>query len=165
MGGKGRDMDPSDHKPILILGVGNILLRDEGIGVRVIEALAGRELDQRIEVLDGGTSGADLVEQIAGRRLLLVVDAMQGDHPPGTVIRLSGREMIERTEGTISLHEFGLAETLLMARGLGCEPAETVIFGVQPAVVEPGLELSAELAGLVERLADLLVREAEAALR
>ena len=145
----------------LVLGIGNILLRDEGLGVRVIEAMQAMRLAADIELLDGGTSGADLINEIADREKLIVIDAMSTDAEPGTVFRLGADELLEDAKTTISLHEFGLLDTLMMARHLGCHPKQVVIFGVQPKRVEPGLALSSEVAEVLPRLIELVLAEAE----
>jgi len=148
--------------PILIVGIGNILLRDEGVGVRVIESLRRQRLPAGVEIVDGGTSGADLIDYIADRRKLIVVDAVKSGQAAGTVLRFSDQELIARSEGMISLHEFGLVETLLAVRQLGCAPQRVVIYGIEPADTGCGLELSAEVAAVVPRVVDLVVQEAVA---
>ena len=150
-------------KPVLVLGIGNILLRDEGIGVRVVEALSGVALGDEVEVLDGGTSGADLVDVLADRRRVIVIDAADIDGPPGTVARLDGDDLLARAGQAMSLHEIGLAESLLMARQLGCPPREVIVFGVRTADTGVGLELSPLMADLVPRLVQLVIRELAAA--
>ncbi len=146
-------------KPILILGIGNILLRDEGVGVRLIEAMHHVPLPDNVELLDGGTSGADLVDAIADRRKLIVIDAVKADAKPGAVFRFTMDELL-RDESRLSLHEFGLLDTLDTARRLGCPPAEVVVFGVQPAEIEFGLELSEPVAAIVPRLIEVVLDEA-----
>jgi hydrogenase maturation protease len=144
---------------ILILGIGNILLRDEGVGVRVIEQLRERVLPDGIEILDGGTSGAGLIDDIADRRKLIAIDSMQAEQPPGTVYRL-GLDDLLRNPDQLSLHEFGLLDTLMMAKRLGCAPREVVIFGVQPEDIRTGLELSTGIAALIPGLIDRVLGEA-----
>ena len=147
--------------PVLILGIGNILLRDEGVGVHVVREMMALKLDDGVEVIDGGTSGADLVDTIADRRKVIVVDAMKVDEPPGTIIRFTDKELMDHPERSISMHEFGLSETLMMARQLGCAPREVVIFGVVPAILRPpALELSPQIAALVPKLIKLVLEEA-----
>ena len=119
-------------KPVLILGIGNILLRDEGIGVRVVEALQQGVLPEHVEVVDGGTSGADLIGTLADRPKVIVVDAVCADCAPGVVLKFSDSDLIAQRGVSVSLHQVGLAETLMMARQLGCPPGEVVIFGVKP---------------------------------
>ena len=145
----------------LILGIGNLLLRDEGVGVHVVKALAQAPLPEGVEALDGGTSGADLIDWIADRDKVIVVDATMADGRPGTVYRFDVDDLIRKTASLGSLHEFGFLETYLMARQLGCAPREVVIFGVQPAEVAFGLELSAPVRAQLPRVVELVLQEAQ----
>lgn len=151
---------PMTMRPTLILGIGNILLRDEGIGVRVIEAMRDLTLPEGVEILDGGTSGADLIDEVADRPRLIVVDAIKAAVEPAAILRFSDKDLLERAEGPISLHEFGLVETLLAAKHLGCAPREVIIFGIQPNDISSGLELSSEVAAIVPKIAELVLKEA-----
>ena len=72
----------NERRPILILGIGNILLRDEGVGVRVIETLQKQKLPDTIDLVDGGTSGADLIDILADRRKVIIVDAVDAGISP-----------------------------------------------------------------------------------
>ena len=144
----------------LVLGIGNVLLRDEGIGVHVVRALEETKLPGGVETLDGGTSGADLVDWIANRDRVIVVDATAADGQPGTVYRFTVEDLIRKTASLRSLHEFGFLETYLMARQLGCAPREVVIFGVEPADVAFGLELSAPMRAQLPRVVELVLQEA-----
>lgn len=146
----------------LVLGIGNILLRDEGVGVRVIEAMRRLPLGEDIECIDGGTSGADLVDELADRPKVIVIDAAKGDAAPGTVFRFGADDLMQGADHALSLHEFGLLETLMAARHLGCAPREVVIFGVQPKEVHAGLELSSEVAGVLPKVIELVLAEARA---
>lgn len=145
--------------PILVLGIGNILLKDEGVGVHVVEAMAGQAPPpQDVEFVDGGTFGPDLIDIIANRRKVIVVDAVQAAGGPGTVLRFTDRDLAAKTEVSVSLHEVGLLETLLMAKHLGCAPQEVVILGVIPQDISPGLEMTEEVAAVVPKVI-ALVRE------
>jgi hydrogenase maturation protease len=146
----------------LVLGIGNILLRDEGVGVRVIEAMRHLPLPEGIELLDGGTSGADLVDAVADRTKVIVIDAVRTDRKPGTILRFSADDLVREAEGTLSLHEFGLLETLTAARLLACAPKQVVIFGIQPKEIGTGLELSAEVAEVLPEVIELVLAEAQA---
>jgi hydrogenase maturation protease len=97
---------------ILVLGIGNILLRDEGIGVHVIRQLQKQLLAGSVDIVDGGTGGVEFVVLIAGRRKLVVVDAGDIDGVPGDILRLGYDELSRRCQEEMSLHEFGLAESL-----------------------------------------------------
>jgi hydrogenase maturation protease len=153
------ESEENQHRPILILGIGNILLKDEGIGVRVVQAMQKMELPPDVEICDGGTGGADLLDIIAHRRKLIIIDAADADVEPGTVIKMGANDLAQNKE-SISLHEFGLAETLFAAAQLKCSPKEVVIFGVKPFEVAYGIELTPPIAALVPRLVNLVLAEA-----
>jgi hydrogenase maturation protease len=145
--------------PILVLGIGNILLRDEGVGVRVIEAMRHLALPDGVELADGGTSGADLVDLLADRQKVIVIDAVQIDAAPGTIVRCTGSGLLDESVVPISLHQFGLVESLLSARKLGCSPKAVVVFGVKPHDLAPGLDLTPPIAALVPKLIQLVLDE------
>ena len=145
--------------PVLVLGVGNILLRDEGVGVRVVQAMERMPLSPEVEVFDGATAGLDLLDVLCDRRKVVVIDAIDADVAPGTVIRFESADLVPRDGQNMSLHEFGLLETLAVARQLGTAPAEVVIIGVKPKDVTCGLELSPEIAGLVPDIINAVTAE------
>jgi hydrogenase maturation protease len=146
-------------RPVLILGIGNILLGDEGIGVRVIEAMRSLPLPEDVELGDGGTGGADLVEIMSHRRKVIVVDAMAADREPGQIMRLSPEDLAPSPGASVSLHEFGLLEALTMAGRLGCAPAEVLIIGVQPKEIRWATELSPDLAACIPSIIDQVLAE------
>jgi hydrogenase maturation protease len=149
-------------QPVLVLGIGNILLQDEGVGVRVIERMQGMEMPPFVEVVDGGTSGTDLVEVLADRPKVIVIDALDWDEKPGTVFRLSADELAPDEGESISLHQLGLVDTLRITRLLGCEPKEVIVFGIQPRSLRPGLELTPEVAAVVPRVIQAVMAEVQA---
>lgn len=151
----------NERRPILILGIGNILLRDEGVGVRVIEHLQQQTIPDTIELVDGGTSGADLIDILADRRKVIIVDAVDAGKPAGTVIRFEEDDLESIPKSTLSLHELGIAETLKMTERLNCRPHEVVFFGIQPKDVTPGLELSDVIADVVEIVAEKVIAEVQ----
>ncbi len=144
----------------LILGIGNVLLKDEGVGVYALKALEDVSLPGGVEVLDGSSSGEDLVDCIAGREKLIVIDSTAADGEPGTLYKFTIDALIRKTCSIGSLHEFGFVDTYLMAKQLGCAPREVVIFGVQPAEIEFGLDLSDTVQRQVPALLKLVVEEA-----
>ncbi len=147
--------------PILVLGIGNILLRDEGVGVRVIAQMQKMHLpdDDDVELVDGGTAGADLLDVLAERQKVIVIDAIQADCEPGTVLRFTADELVQPDGVGMSLHELGLGEALTMIRHLGCAPKDVVIFGIRPKNTECGLELSEEIAASVPKVIELVLAE------
>lgn len=147
------------RRPILILGIGNILLRDEGVGVRVIERLQEISLPDDVELVDGGTAGADLLDVLANRQKVIVIDAVEADCQPGTVLRFSADELTQPDGVGMSLHELGLGQALKMTKQLGCEPKEVVVFGIKPRDISCGLEISEEIAAAVPKVAELVLAE------
>ena len=145
--------------PILVLGIGNILLRDEGVGVRAIEALRRHALPAGVELCDGGTAGLALADVLAGRRKVIVIDAMQAGLPPGTIRRLTPADLLPPSAAGVSVHEAGLVEALHSAHLLGETPEDVVIIGVQPGDVSPGLELTAAVAAALPQVIDLVLAE------
>jgi hydrogenase maturation protease len=147
------------RRPILILGIGNILLRDEGVGVRVIEQMQKMHLPDNVELIDGGTAGADLLDVLAERQKVIVIDAVQADCEPGTVLRFTADELVQPEGVGMSLHELGLGEALTMTRQLGCAPEDVVVFGIKAKDIVSGLELSEEIAASVPKVIELVLAE------
>ena len=152
-------MSTGSRCPILVLGIGNILLRDEGVGVRVIEQMQKMHLPDDVELVDGGTAGADLLDVLAERQKVIVIDAVQADCEPGTVLRFSADELLRPERTNMSLHELGLAEALTMTRQLECAPENVVVFGIKPKEIGCGLELSKEIAASVPKVVELVLAE------
>jgi len=145
---------------ILVLGLGNTLLQDEGIGVRVIERLQeDYEFPEDVQVLDGGTRGLTLLSYFEGVSKLLIVDAVKAGKEPGTLIRLEGEEIPAFFSPKISPHQEGLPDLLFTARLLNLYPQEVVLWGIEPLSLEPGLELSPLLASKVKELVEKVVEE------
>jgi hydrogenase maturation protease len=151
-----------NRRPVLVLGIGNILLRDEGIGVHVIKTMenaSGGQLPDYVELLDGGTAGADLLEPISDRQKLIVIDAVDAEVEPGNIMRLLPQDLDTNTEPCISMHEFGLVETLTMAKHLNCSPQEVVIIAVKPEDLNCGLGLSEKLERMVPKIIECVLDE------
>jgi hydrogenase maturation protease len=139
----------------LVLGLGNILMRDEGIGVQVLQQLVERyEFPPEVELLDGGTIGLSLLPYVEDTERLLVIDAVNVDGEAGTLVRLEGEEIPSSLSVKISPHQMGLADLLGAARLRGRYPRELVLVGVQPGVIDTGLELSPAVAAQVSSLVD-----------
>ena len=134
------------HPKIVVMGTGNVLLKDEGVGVHVIRALKKDEaLPRNIEIIDGGTAALDVLQSLADVDKLIVVDAVRGGDEPGAIYRFSPEDISEKRSEFLSLHQLGLLEALKMAGMLGTVPREIVIVGIQPEDVSPGLEPSPEI--------------------
>ncbi len=144
---------------ILIVGIGNLLYRDEGVGVHVIQRMRGLELSGRIELLDIGTSTMDLISYLDGIKKLIVIDAMKAGGTPGTIYRCGPEDLLPEGEGPISLHEIGVLETLTMAKRMGME-IQTVVIGVEPEVLDWGMDLSEEVKGKMPAIIEAVLKEA-----
>jgi hydrogenase maturation protease len=149
-------MSPS----VLVLGLGNPLRGDDGIGPRVIEELNRRELSERAMVLDAGTGGLDLLHVLGGWERAIIIDAADVEREPGQFVRFTPDEArFVGSEDATSLHNAGLAEALALAEVVGQPLPEMVIFGVQPARVEWGEGLSPAVEAALPALVDAVLGE------
>lgn len=147
---------------ILVLGIGNLLLQDEGAGVRALEAFESTyAVPDGVELLDGGTSGLELLHHIEGRDCLIILDVVKSGKPAGTVIRMEAEEVPSLFRQKISPHQLGLSDLLATAQLTGGIPGKLVLLGIEPKSIGTGLEMSEEvgrgLGELVRRLALELV--------
>lgn len=148
-------------KPILILGLGNPLCGDDGVGCEIVQALAGRALPPDVEVMDGGTPGIGLLNLLEGRRRVILVDAAEMGRAPGSVARFRPDEArLGGSAGGSSLHRSGAGAALALARALDLTLPELVVFGVQPARVGWGLGLSPEVQAVVAHVVEAVSQEA-----
>jgi len=142
---------------ITVLGIGNILLSDEGLGVRVVEELQRRyEFPQNVRVIDGGTLGIDLLYHLEGTEKLLIIDAVLGGKEPGTFYKIKGENVKKYFKNKVSMHELGIQEVLALLEVLEKPVKEIVIIGLEPK----SLEISTELTSEVKERLPLLIREA-----
>lgn len=145
---------------VLVLGLGNVLLRDEGVGVRAVEVLGERyQMPEGVTIVDGGTSGMDLLDTIAGCDHLLICDAVRAEAPPASVIKLSDGQVPALFRNRFSPHQLGVADLLATLALTEETPASVTLIGVVPADLSLGLDLSPAVARAVERAVDCLVTE------
>lgn len=145
---------------ILVLGIGNLLMADDGVGVRVAQGLASRyRFPSGVKVLDGGTLGLDLLPRLEGVERLLVVDAVETGDKPGTMVRLTGEEIPLALETKVSPHQMGLKDLLTVAALMGNIPHEMVLWGVQPASIELDMALTPDVAERVPLLEEKVLEE------
>ena len=150
-------MQPSK---ILVLGLGNTILQDDGLGVRTVERLlAEYDLPAEIETLDGGVMGLDLLSSLEDVTDLLIVDAIRTGSPPGTLIRLAGDAIPAALAQKLSMHQAGLQDLLAVSTLRGILPQRVVLFGLEPAVIAWGTELSPVLAPRIDNLVESVVQE------
>jgi len=145
-------------KTKLILGCGNLLLQDEGVGVHLIEYLQDKPLPPGVELLDGGTAGFDLITPIQQAEKVVIIDAVKAGGTPGQIYSFSPDDFETDTSPKTSLHGIGLKDIFQMMRKLGPLPKITII-GIEPKSIDFNLELSPELKLLLPKIADLALRE------
>jgi len=139
-------------RPSAVIGIGNVLLKDEGVGIHVVRRLASLMGDRAdVEFVDAGAAGMKLLHILRGRHKAVLVDCALMDESPGTLRRFLPDEVhsIKALPG-LSLHEGDLLSVIRLSRELGECPEEIVIVGIEPDIVEPGEGLSACLADRME---------------
>jgi len=153
----------TDSKPIRILGVGNVLCTDDGLGpytIKVLESLY--EFPEGIEVIDLGTPGMDLTPYLADARMVIVIDTVRGDEAPGTLRLLRDREIVATPPpDRMSPHEPGLREALMATEFSDCSPDEILFVGVIPESTGQGTSLTTPLMGAVPDVVAAVVAELE----
>ena len=152
--------ESSLQKPVLVLGMGNILLEDEGLGIHALRLLLRRyELPMGVEFLDGGTSGMSLIDQISGRKHLLVLDAVQTGDPPGTLVNMSDQEVPVYFGLRVTPHQLGLSDVLASLRLSGEQPDDVTVLGLVPLSLEMSLDLSEYIGSRLEDLVEAVVEK------
>lgn len=145
---------------ILILGVGSILMMDEGIGVRAIEELESRyKFPENVELLDGGTSGIELISYFSGKDYLIIIDAIKGGTEPGTVLKVEGEDVQAKFRTRISPHQIGISDLLAAASLTGEVPKQLVLYGIEPKTIKMGIGFSDEVRAGFDRLIEVVVGE------
>ena len=145
---------------IMILGVGCILYRDEGFGVRVVEEMDKRfQFPDNVSLVDGGVLGMNLLGVISDADHLIVVDAIRNQCAPGSLYRLEGNAIPERIRAKNSLHQIDFLEALTLCQALDKVP-ETVIIGVEPEDIETlSVELSDTTKSKIDRTIEMVLQE------
>ncbi len=148
------------NKKTCVIGMGNILLRDEGVGVHAVEALKRKyDFPEEVRLLDGGTLGLDLLHLIEGMDGVLFIDAVNLKKSPGTIAVIEGEAIPSILEPKLSLHHVGLADLLFASSFLGTRPAKVALVGIQPEIMEIGLELSKTVMDRFEKLMQVIVEK------
>ncbi len=138
---------------ILVLGVGNILLGDEGAGVKVVDLLEERyRFSDQVEFVDGGTAGLELLSCLDDKQHVIIIDAILGAEPPGTIKKMVLDNAPAFFQNRISPHQLGLAEMLSCAAMTDSLPDHISLYGIIPESLETGLELTQTVAAAVEKI-------------
>ncbi len=140
----------------LILGIGNLLLSDEGVGIHVARALQREELPSNVITLEVGTAFLDALPEIELADRIIIIDAMQADHAPGTIYRVPFEDCV-KPECIASLHGFDLSRVIYLA---GREtPPEVIVIGVEPGRIDWGTEPSPTIQQVIPAVIEAVKRE------
>jgi hydrogenase maturation protease len=151
--------DTISPQKIVILGVGNLLLSDEGVGVHVANELMKMELPPEVTVVEGGTDGFGLLNIITEADRLIVIDAVKGGGAPGSIYRFDINEVQSCPSGfKTSVHQIGILEVISLSGLIGKTPHTTVV-GVEPKSLEMSMELSPEIKSKIPRIIELIFAE------
>ena len=147
---------------VLVLGLGNVLLGDDGIGAAAVDRL---ERDYRIpsevRLVEGGTLGLSLLAEIAEAQHVILVDAVATDAPPGTLVRLDGADVIDAVRDRLSVHQVGVADLLNAARLIGRYPVSVVLLGLVPGLIGLGVGRTHAVDAAIDALVAAVLREVQ----
>ena len=147
---------------ITVIGLGNILLKDEGVGVHVIHILKERyHFNPFIEIIDGGTLGLDLLPLLEDRDRILFVDAIDFGGEPGHIGEIEGEEVPSAFQTKLSVHHTGLPDLLLAAKWMDMVSTKICLIGIQPESTESGLEMTELMKGKKQELVDRAIAKLE----
>jgi len=154
----------SPYKRILVLGVGNLLLSDEGVGVHVAQRMMTMDMPPEVQVVEGGTDGFGLVNVITEADRMILVDAVRGGGQPGSIYRFEIEDCPPYPDiFKTSVHQISILEVINLSSLIGTTPRTTII-GIEPACMEMGMELSPAVAAKVPRVIQMIKEEVEASL-
>jgi len=149
------------RSPLLILGLGNLLCSDDGVGVVATQMIAEtRNVPEGVQVLDGGTLGLALLPYFEDAEQAILVDAIETDAPPGTLVRLEGDEVGPAVASRLSVHQVGVADLIEAARWRDRIPPTLVLLGIVPATTELRVDLSPAVQAALPALLDSICGEA-----
>ena len=152
--------DPDPPPTIAIVGVGNLLLSDDGVGIHAVRSLRSEaRVRSMARLIDGGTVGTDLLAEVCGCERLLIVDAVDAGLPPGHTVRMDFSGPDPQKIETRNAHQSGIPGLLDDLRLLGLAPSQVVLVGVQPAAMGLGTQLSPEVAGSLPIVSAEVVRQ------
>ncbi|MDA8228819.1 MAG: hydrogenase maturation protease [Desulfitobacterium hafniense] len=142
-----------------VLGIGNLLLRDDGIGVRVVQQLQEQGTLTWVDIVDGGTSTLDMLDLFLANEKVIIVDSLRGGHEPGTIYRLTPEQLGSFQTAQYSVHETQILDIVGLAKLMQKTP-EVVIIGVEPYEIKESLELSPAIEKIFPYVVDIVEQEA-----
>lgn len=147
-------------KTVLVLGIGNLVMSDDAVGVIVAQRLMEQySFPSWVEIMDGGTLGLDLLPKLENISHLLMIDAVETGEKPGTCVRLSGQELPIALQTKVSPHQMGLKDLLAVAELMGHAPKEMVLIGIQPGSIDMEVGLTVPVAAELDLLCNKVLTE------
>ncbi len=145
---------------IAVLGIGNILLSDDGVGVHAINRLEkSYDFPAYVRLIDGGTKGLDLLPLIERLDKVLIIDASNFKKEPGTIDIVEGDKIPAFLSTKLSVHQIGLPDMLFAARLMEITPSDMCLIGIQPKSMETGIQLSEEISRQMKPLLERVVQK------
>lgn len=144
----------------VVLGIGNTILTDEAAGVRAVEALEQAfKIPDDVLLIDGGTSGMEMLEDLSNLDLLIVLDVVKTGAAPGTLVKIAGDEIPIFFRNKLSPHQIALPDVLASLELLDTVPKEIIVLGVEPISLELGMEMTATVAAQIPELMRMAAHE------
>ncbi len=142
-----------------VIGLGNILLKDEGVGVHAVNALKEScSFSPEVEIIDGGTLGLDLLPLIEGKDRLILIDAVDFKKEPGFIGVLEDEEIPSALFAKLSVHHIGLSDVLYASKLMGITPAKIRLIGIQPGSMDVGLDLTPCVSDRIKDVVEMTVK-------
>lgn len=145
-------------KKIAVIGIGNVLLRDDGVGVHVINELEKQKIDENIELIDAGTSIFELLDVFSRNDIIIIVDSLKGGYTPGTIYKLTPKQLEEYSISNVSLHDVQALDILRSVNLMGYYPDVTII-GVEPKEITYDMNLSPLILAQVDKIIEIVMEE------
>lgn len=147
---------------VLVLGLGNVLLGDDGLGAAAV-ALIERDyrIPSGVRLADGGTLGLSLLDLLGDSDNVILVDAVRTEAPPGTLVRLDGKDVMDAVRDRLSPHQVGVADLLDAARLIDCYPATVTLLGLVPDAIDLAVVRSSSVDDKLDELVGAIVREVQ----
>jgi len=153
-------MQNTQQRNILVIGMGNVLMQDEGIGVRVVEELEQRySVPPGVTLVDGGTTGMELFEPMRHCHSLIVADAVNTGQPPGSLVRIANDDIPAFFQTKLSNHQLGLSDLLALLTLKGELPEHIAIIGMVPHSLEQKLGLTEQAEQGMDTMIDMILIE------
>ena len=152
-------MVKSDSK-VAVIGVGNILLQDEGVGIHIVNALIKEyRFDPPIEIVDGGTTGMDLLNYFEDNEKILIIDAVNFDKEPGFIGSIENDDILTVLTTKLTMHHLGLTDVLSTMKVHDIKPEQMFLLGIQPESLELEMELSETVAARLPRMIEVILKK------